>query len=197
LLEAIRFRFVRFTPEYPAEFSGYTWLSISRFAKRLFNVGALFGTKDRKMAKKNRKASAQADIRRLMEQWAEAIRAKDVDGIMSHYASDIVVFDLAPPLQYKGANAYRENWQAWFHTFQGPIGYEIRDRSIVASNDIAFCHGFNRITGTRTDGEKTDVWVRATVCCRKVDGMWKIVHEHQSVPFYMDGSYRAALDLNP
>ena len=24
-----------------------------------------------------------------------------------------------------------------------------------------------------------------------------IVHEHESVPFYMDGSFRAAIDLKP
>jgi ketosteroid isomerase-like protein len=46
------------------------------------------------------------------------------------------------------------------------------------------------------DRDRRRVWVRATVCCRKTDGKWKIVHEHQSVPFYMDGSYRA-VDLKP
>ena len=149
------------------------------------------------MTIKNSSASDQAQIQQLIDNWVRALRAKDVNGVMSHYAADVVVFDLAPPLQYNGADAYRENWEAWFSTFQDPIGYEIRDLSIAASDDIAFCHSFNRITGTRTDGEKTDVWVRATICCRKVEGSWKIVHEHQSLPFYMDGSYRAAVDLTP
>lgn len=149
------------------------------------------------MAAKNDKANHQTQIRRILDHWAEAVRAKDVDGVMSHYVTDIVAFDLAPPLQYRGADAYRENWEAWFPTFRGPIGYELHDLNIVASEDLAFCHSFNRITGTRTSDEKTDVWVRATVCCRRIDGKWKIVHEHQSVPFYMDGSYRAAVDLRP
>jgi uncharacterized protein (TIGR02246 family) len=149
------------------------------------------------MTVKNSNATDQAQIRQLMDHWAEAVRSKDVDGLMSHYATDIVVFDLAPPLQYRGADECRENWEAWFPTFRGPIGYEVRALDIAASEDIAFCHSFNRITGTRTDNEKTDIWVRATVCCRKTDGKWKIVHEHQSVPFYMDGSYRAAVDLKP
>lgn len=149
------------------------------------------------MALKSNKASDEAQIRQFVNSWVQALRAKDVDGVMSHYASDIVAFDLAPPLQYEGANAYRKNWEAWFPTFQGPIGYEIRHLSIAASDDLAFCRSFNRITGTRTDNEKTDVWVRATVCFRKIGGKWKIVHEHQSVPFYMDGSYRAAVDLMP
>ena len=26
---------------------------------------------------------------------------------------------------------------------------------------------------------------------------WKIMHEHSSVPFYMDGSFKAAVDLKP
>jgi PhnB protein len=149
------------------------------------------------MTVKNSKASNQAEIRRLLDDWAEALRVKDVDGVMSHYATDIVGFDLAPPLEYRGADEYRKNLDAWFPTFRGPIGYELRGLNIAASEDVAFCHSFNRITGTRTDDEKTDVWVRATVCCRKIDGKWKIVHEHQSVPFYMDGSYRAAVDLKP
>ena len=62
---------------------------------------------------------------------------------------------------------------------------------------MAFGHSLNRITGRRTSGEETDVWVRATVCFRKVDGRWLIAHEHVSVPFYMDGSFRAAVDLEP
>src|SRR5215510_6636226 len=146
-------------------------------------------------SKEQSKRSAQ--IRQLVDRWAESLRSKDVNAVMSHYAPDVVAFDLAPPLQYRGAGAYRKNWEAWFPTFRGPIGYEIRDLSIAASDDVAFCHSFNRITGTRTDDEKADVWVRATFCCRKIDGKWKIVHEHQSVPFYMDGSYRAAVDLTP
>jgi uncharacterized protein (TIGR02246 family) len=153
--------------------------------------------KETTMTAKNSKTSDEAQIRGLVDTWMQALRAKDVNGVMSHYAPDIVAFDLAPPLEYRGADAYRKNWEAWFPTFRGPIGYEIRDLSIAATDDIAFCHSFNRITGTRTNNEKTDIWVRATVCFRKIDGKWKIVHEHQSVPFYMDGSDRAALDLKP
>jgi len=145
----------------------------------------------------NNTARSEAQIRELMNDWAHAVRSKDVNALMSHYAPDIMVFDLAPPLQYKGAEAYRKNLELWFPTFRGSIGLELRDLNIAASDDIAFCHSFNRITGIRTDDERTDVWARATVCCRKIDGKWRIVHEHQSVPFYMDGSYRAAVDLMP
>jgi uncharacterized protein (TIGR02246 family) len=149
------------------------------------------------MTIKNSTATDQAEIQQLIDNWAQSVRAKDVNALMSNYAPDVLVFDLATPLQYKGAEAYRKNWEAWFPTFRGPVGYEVRDLNTVANDGIAFCYSFNRITGIRTDGEKTDLWVRATVCWRKADGRWRIVHEHQSVPFYMDGSYRAAIDLTP
>jgi uncharacterized protein (TIGR02246 family) len=149
------------------------------------------------MTTENTNATAEAQIYALIDAWAQAIRARDVNGVMSHYAADIVTFDLAPPLQYVGAEALRKNLQEWFATFRGPVGYEMRDLSITASDDVAFCHSRNRISGTRTNGEETDVWVRATVCYRKIDGKWLVTHEHASVPFYMDGSYRAAVDLKP
>ncbi len=149
------------------------------------------------MATGNTKANAEAQIRTVVEEWAKAIRAKDINRVMSHYTADIVSFDLAPPLQYVGADALRKGLAEWFPTFRGPVGYEIRDLSITASDDVAFCHSLNRISGTRTDGAETDVWVRVTIGCRKLDGRWMITHEHGSVPFYMDGSYKAAVDLKP
>ena len=143
------------------------------------------------------KTTPEAEIRDLVDDWVKGLHAKDVKKVMSYYAADIVSFDLAPPLQYTGAVALKKSLEEWFPSFRGPVGYEIRELSITASDDIGFCRSLNRISGTRSDGERTDVWVRATVCCRKIDGTWMITHEHVSVPFYMDGSYRAAVDLKP
>jgi ketosteroid isomerase-like protein len=39
--------------------------------------------------------------------------------------------------------------------------------------------------------------MRETVCLHRVDGAWKIVHQHTSVPFYMDATLRPAFDLKP
>lgn len=139
----------------------------------------------------------ELQVRRMVESWAGAIRAKDVDRVLSHYAGDVVTFDLAPPLEYAGAEALAESLRAWFPTFRGPLGYELRDLHVTAGKELAFCRSLNRISGSRTDGARTDVWVRVTLGCRKTGDAWKIVHEHTSVPFYMDGSYKAAVDLKP
>jgi ketosteroid isomerase-like protein len=148
------------------------------------------------MTTKGSASTEEAHIRQRLESWARALRAKDLGGLMSHYTQDIVVFDLAPPLQYQGAVAYRKNWADWFPSFQGPVGYEIRDLSVTTGADVAFCRSLNRITGTRTSGENTDVWVRATVGLRKIGGEWMINHEHFSVPINME-TFAGELDLKP
>ena len=142
-------------------------------------------------------SAAEIEVRSLVEHWAGRLRAKDVEGVLSHYAPEIVSYDLAPPLEYVGAQSLRKSLEAWFPTFRGPVGYEVRDLVVTASTDLAFCRSLNRISGLRTDGTESNVWIRMTLCCRRIGGGWKIVHEHASVPFHMDGSYKAAIDLVP
>ena len=138
------------------------------------------------------------EIRSVIENLARKLRAKDASGVMSHYTADRVQFLLAPPLEYSGSNAINaDDVEEWFSSFEGPIGYEVRELRIHTSHELAFCCALNRLSGMKVGGMKTDLWLRWTVCFRKVEGQWKIVHEHESVPFYMDGSDRAALDLHP
>jgi uncharacterized protein (TIGR02246 family) len=145
----------------------------------------------------NEKAIDECQIRQLIDNWSKALRAKDIAGLMTSYTSDIMLFDLAPPLRYVGIDAYQQNLEEWFQSFRGAVGYDISNLSITVGDDVAFSHSLNRITGVRTGGERTDVWVRATVGYRKLGGKWKIIHEHFSTPFEMTPPYKASLDLKP
>jgi PhnB protein len=73
----------------------------------------------------------------------------------------------------------------------------VNDLKINLGGDVAFTHSLNRLTGDKKSGEKVDIWVRVTLGFRKINGEWLVTHEHASVPFYMDGSFRAAVDLRP
>ena len=145
-----------------------------------------------------RSGSNETEIRNLITDLSEALHDKDAKRALSHYAPGSVVFDLAPPLQHAGAGESSEKGlDDWFATWQGPIGHETRDVSITTDGQIAYCHGFIRISGTKVGGERNEVWARQTTCLKKIDGAWKITHDHTSVPFYMDGSLKAAVDLKP
>jgi uncharacterized protein (TIGR02246 family) len=149
------------------------------------------------MASDTSEPDAETQIRGRIDDWLNALHDKDIDRVMARYASAILVCNLAPPLRRSGMQALKQSLEDWFPTWEGPIGFEPRDLQITAGDDIAYCHGLKRISGRKTDGEEPDVWTRATLCFRKIDGEWRITHEHESVPFYMDGSGRAAVDLKP
>jgi uncharacterized protein (TIGR02246 family) len=148
------------------------------------------------MATATNKAIDEAQIRQLVDNWVASVRAKDINGLMSHYAPNILLFDIMPPLQHKGADAERKLWEGCFPYFQGAIGYEIRDLSITTGDEVAFSHSLNRMSGTTTNGEEVDNWMRVTVCYRKIDGKWKVAHEHVSVPIDMETN-KALFDLKP
>jgi uncharacterized protein (TIGR02246 family) len=128
-------------------------------------------------------AIGETEIRALLNHVATAIRAKDVDALMAHYAPDVLAFDLLSPLQYTGAEAIGKRVSQWFSSFQGPIGYEMRNLSITAGEDAAFCHSLNGSSGTNKDGTKIEMWWRATNGLRKIDGKWLVTHAHSSEPF--------------
>jgi ketosteroid isomerase-like protein len=139
----------------------------------------------------------EADIRQQLDKLIEAIRAMDPEGLKPIYASDIVSFDVGPPLQRVGVKGKCQNWEEAFTVFEPPIDFEIRDLTITAGRDVAFGHGFNRLSGTLKNGSMSSgVWVRATFCFRKIDGEWLIAHDHASVPLDF-ASGRAVLNLEP
>src|SRR5687767_8732795 len=111
-----------------------------------------------------REDTPAASVRARIESLAQAIRDKDVDALMAHYAPDVIVYDVRPPLEVQGADAYRKNFERWFGAMIGPIEYEMNDVRISMSETHAFCHCLSRIKGTWKSGEKADYWVRLTTC---------------------------------
>jgi ketosteroid isomerase-like protein len=136
-------------------------------------------------------AADEDQIRAVIADRAAAMRERDAERFVAHYAPKVVRFDLAPPLASKGSEARdAEALRAWFASHPGgPVGYEIRDLTVTADGDVAFCHSLNQLGGA--------LWFRSTIGLRRIGGDWRITHEHNSTPFYMDGSDKAALDLQP
>ena len=139
--------------------------------------------------------TAGDDILALCRRLGEAHRDKDAAAIIACYAPDAVIYSLAPPLGERGLD--RDDLAAWLATWNGPIHVDSQDVDLVVSGDLAYTSALNRMRGTKTDGTDIDLWFRTTMCFRNATDGWRIVHDHSSVPFLMDGSERAALDLQP
>ena len=123
-----------------------------------------------------------------------AHRARDADAIVAPYAPDALVYDLAPPLGHHGVD--RDEIAAWLATWDGPVELTVRDIEISVDGALAVVTGLTRMQGEK-GGTAHDIWFRSTTCLKQAADGWRIVHEHTSVPFYMDGSVRAAVDLAP
>jgi ketosteroid isomerase-like protein len=110
----------------------------------------------------------ESQNRNLIDDWAAGLRAKDTNRVKRHATEDLVHFSLAPPLVVDENGAY--GLEAWFDTWQGPLGYELRDLEIVTGDEVAFSHSLNHLTGTSKSGKTRDVWFRSTLGFRKVSG---------------------------
>jgi uncharacterized protein (TIGR02246 family) len=148
------------------------------------------------MTVEDNKNNEEAEIQRLLDDGIRSLQDKNLEGVMALYAPEVVSFDIVPPLRYVGAEAFRKVWEEVFSSFAGPICYEMHDLSITVGDDVAFAYSLNRISGTMTTGQKTNLWLRWTACWHKIGGQWLIVHHQNSVPVDVEKG-RALLDLAP
>jgi len=141
-------------------------------------------------------ASTESEVRALVDRRTEAIRSKDLDGLMAVYSPDIVYFDVPPPLRHVGHAALRERFTHWFDGFEGGIGQEIDDMTVSGHGDLAAVHMLVRSGGTLKTGREVGLWVRATSFCQRSDDGWSITHEHVSVPVDLEKG-TVAVGLEP
>lgn len=141
---------------------------------------------------------SETEINDLLGRWQQAFKARDVEGVMSIYASGdaLVAYDISPPLQYKGRDSYRKSYESFFAAYEGPLDLETRDVRLLVDGDLAVVNALERISGTVKGGPKSSIWVRDTSTFRRIDGKWLDVQDHVSVPVnFENGS--AVLDLVP
>lgn len=138
----------------------------------------------------------EAAIRQRIADAVKAIRARDIDELMSLYAPGLVSFDLGAPLRYSGPDNKRRAWEDFFAAYSGPIAYDVHELQVTTQGDVAFVHSLNHVSGTIAGGREIDMWVRWTACFTYVDGLWLVAHDHVSVPADLENG-KAVVNLTP
>lgn len=128
-------------------------------------------------------AADETKIRALLEAWASATREGRQGDVLSNHAENVLIYEVLPPLKYESAAAYRRSWGDWQPETQGEVQFDLEDLSITAGSDVAFAHGILQCGGTLLDGTKFHDTVRATFCLGKIEGKWKVLHQHSSKPW--------------
>jgi uncharacterized protein (TIGR02246 family) len=126
--------------------------------------------------------ASEAAVRVLIESWATAVQARDLDAVLADHSGDIQMFDVPPPNEVRGIEAYRETWPPFFEWLKQGAVFELVSLDVTAGDEVAFATALLRC-GTE-EGLRKDpsIRLRLTVGLRKEAGRWVVSHEHHSFP---------------
>jgi ketosteroid isomerase-like protein len=129
-------------------------------------------------------AKSESQIKAIIEAWADAVRRHDYSGILAHHEQDIVMFDVPPPLQSRGMDEYKKTWDLFFRHHKPSQAFDIEELAITAGENVAFAVAIMRCGSGASSGPPVEggFLFRLTIGLRRVDGDWRIAHEHHSVP---------------
>ncbi|MBU2670116.1 nuclear transport factor 2 family protein [Actinoplanes bogorensis] len=138
------------------------------------------------------------EIRDVIEGRAARLSVGDVPGHLAFSAPEVLLYSLAPPLGERVHHSDATAIEQWLATFETPPRREVTQLEITVDGDVAFATSYDSMTATpKGTPDEFTMWFRVTIGLRRIDGRWLVVHEHESVPFQMDGSLTAAVDLKP
>ena len=134
------------------------------------------------MADKPQHATDEAQIRALIEQWSKAVRDENRAVIGADHDADILMFDVPPPFLSRGLNAYMATWETFFASAEKPVSFAFHDVEVTCGADVAFATAVGQCVNIDTNGKREPLEFRLTMGLRKIDGKWRVMHEHHSLP---------------
>lgn len=126
------------------------------------------------------KSKIKNHIKQLIASCDDSLSKKDIATLLKDYDDGIVLFDVGT--QLTGKEDFRKIWEECFPYFGSTIGTERKEMEIHVCDDMAVVHGYSRLSGMDSTSDMARSWLRTTVCYKKVDGQWKVFHEHISLP---------------
>jgi ketosteroid isomerase-like protein len=124
----------------------------------------------------------EAEIRTLIERWAKAVREENRAAIRAEHDPGILMFDVPPPLLSRGLDTYMDTWELFFSSSARPVGFALHDVEVTCGQDVAFASALGRCVNIDTHGQPEPLEFRLTMGLRKIDGKWRVMHEHHSLP---------------
>ena len=127
-------------------------------------------------------ANDEAAIRSLIDRWAQAVREENRAAIRADHDPDILMFDVPPPFLSRGLDAYMATWELFLSSSEKPVALAFHDVEVTCGADVAFATALGRCVSITSAGIREPVEFRLTMGLRKIDGRWRVMHEHHSVP---------------
>jgi len=126
-------------------------------------------------------SSNETEIKGLIDRWAKAVREENRAAIRADHDPDMLMFDVPPPFLSQGLDAYMATWEPFFSTAEKPVRFHFTDVKVTAGDDVAFATAIGHCVDL-SSGKREELDFRLTMGLRKIDGRWRILHEHHSLP---------------
>ncbi len=127
--------------------------------------------------------SIEDELRQLIADRVRAVAERDSRTLVDAHDPAVVSYPVLPPAETRGTAAVANGLGAWLASYAVGPGYEVHHLHVGGADDVGYCAFRYHVSGRLHDGAEVDMWVRSTLVCRRVDGAWRIVHQHESVPF--------------
>jgi uncharacterized protein (TIGR02246 family) len=128
-------------------------------------------------------------IKPVVDGYAAAVLAKDVDAFVALYDPGVQIFDMWGEWEYQGADAWRTMATEWLGSLgTDRVVVEMDDVQTIASGDLAVVHAFVTYKGLSAEGQELRAMTNrlSWALRRQPGGGWTIVHEHSSAPADFD-----------
>lgn len=130
------------------------------------------------------------EIKDVFQNYADAVYEQDVEKFLSGYAPDVHLFDCWSQWAYNGVEEWKPAVAEWFGGLkeQGlQLRVELHDESGSENAEIAYKHCSVHFAAFDSDGQELRRMVnRFSFVLEKMEGSWRIVHEHSSLPISME-----------
>lgn len=130
----------------------------------------------------------EAEARRTLQSYVDAVRAKDVAALIALYDRDARVFDAWGVWSYEGAAAWEGAVRGWLGSLhEETVAVRWDDVRIAASGDLASVSAIVTYASVSPAGEvQQSMQNRLSWVLARRDGALRIVHEHTSAPIGME-----------
>lgn len=128
-------------------------------------------------------SSDERSVRAVIEALMQSIRSRNPQALLALCSPDVACYDFTPPHAERGPASVREHWAHTWDAFVGEVGCDATQLQISVGADVAFSRSQLRLSGKSQDGRRSTHWVCATLGLRRIEGIWRFVHQHFSQPF--------------
>ncbi|WDE16571.1 nuclear transport factor 2 family protein [Acinetobacter schindleri] len=132
----------------------------------------------------------------LLHEWDSAITGLDIQNVLKLCVPDVRFFDLSTEVH--GLEAYEQKWNLYKPYMLHGVTIQRHDVTIYVEPHLALIHGYVKLTPANAEKVKwlpSVKWCRTSLCLKKEQGQWKMVHQHISVPVEIETHSMKVLEL--